>query len=131
MAMTFPNEGEAEVLNRHLKYEGSKLKLYTNDVTWAETSTIGSAIELSAGNGGYTQITLTTAWTITTEAGGTSQGVYAEQTFTLTSSCTAYGYMMTNSGESILLAAEAFTDGPYVIPSGGGTIKITPTITAS
>lgn len=127
--MLFPNVGEVEILNRFLKAEGSKLKLYTNDVTWAETSTVGSAIELSAGNGGYAHITLTTAWTITTEASNTAQAVYAQQTFTLTSACTAYGYMITDSAGSILFAAEAFSDGPYAIPSGGGTISITPTIT--
>jgi len=30
--------------------------------------------------------------------------------------------------DSILMWAEKFVDGPYIIPAGGGTIKITPRI---
>jgi hypothetical protein len=129
MALTVPDVGEVEFLTRGLKYEGSKLKLYTSNTTWSETSTVGSATECSTG--GYAQITMTTAWTITTGASSTTAGVYAEQTFTFTSACTAYGYMITNSAATVLLIAEAFTDGPYVIPSGGGTIKVTPYLGAS
>ena len=129
MALIVVNEGEAEFLTRMMKYEGSKLKLYTSNTTWGEASTIGSCIECSTG--GYAQIALATSWTITTPAGGTTYATYAEQTFTFTSACTAYGYILTNSAASILLIAEAFTDGPYTIPSGGGTIKITPRIEAN
>lgn len=131
MALTVPNVGEVEFLTRMVSYEGSKLKLYSNNVAWANTSTVGSATECATG--GYTQIVLASTvsascWTISTLAGGTSQAAYSQQTFTLTSACTAYGYIITNSAASILLVAEAFTDGPYTIPSGGGTIKVTPKI---
>jgi hypothetical protein len=123
MAMTIPNCSELEVATRAITYEGSKLKLYTNDVTWAETSTVGSAIECSTG--GYTQVSLiASTWSIATGAGGTTETTYASQTITFTSACTAYGYMITNSAGTVLLGAEAFSDGPYTIPSGGGTISV-------
>ena len=126
MAGVIPNEGEVEFLTRALKYEGSKLKLFTNNFTPSGTTTVGSAIECSTG--GYSGASLSTSWTISTLAGGTSQAAFAEQTFTFTSGCTAYGYLVTNSAASVVIVAEAFTDGPYVIPSGGGTIKVTPII---
>jgi hypothetical protein len=129
MALLVPNVGEEEFLTRMMKVEGGKLKLYTSNTTWGETSTVGSATECSTG--GYAQISLTTAWTVTVPAGGTTYAAYAEQTFTFTSACTAYGYMVCNSAATIVLFAEAFTDGPYAIPSGGGTIKVTPRIEAN
>ena len=42
-----------------------------------------------------------------------------------------YGYFVTNNAGTVLLWAERFTDGPYNLPSGGGSIKITPSIEAS
>jgi hypothetical protein len=131
MAFTCPNEGELLFLTRGLTYEGSKLKLYTNNVTWAETSTVGSAIECSTG--GYTQKALdgvasASCWSIATGGGGTSEAVYVAQVYTFTSACTAYGYIVTNSAGSTIIVAEAFTDGPYIIPAGGGTITVTPTV---
>lgn len=128
MALTVPNDGEVEFLTRMMRFEGSKLKLYGSNTTWSETSTVASATECTTG--GYAQKTLTTTWTITTPGGGTSQAAFAQQTYTFTSGCTAYGYIVTNSAASVLLFAEAFTDGPYVIPSGGGTILVTPIIEA-
>lgn len=129
MAGVIPNEGEAEFLSRALGYEGCKLKLFSNNVTPVGTSTVGSFIECSTG--GYAQKTLTTGnWTTTQEAGGTAHSVCAQQTFAFTSACTAYGYLITNSAGSVLIAAELFTDGPYAIPAGGGNILVTPSIDA-
>ena len=128
MALIVPNESEVEMLTRMFRAEGSKLKLFANNVTLSETSTIGSCTECSSG--GYAQKSLTTAWTVTTPGGGTSNATFAQQTYTLTSGCTAYGYYVTNSAATIMLYAETFTDGPYIIPSGGGTILVTPVFEA-
>ena len=128
MSLLVPNESEVEFLTRMMRCEGSKLKLYGSNTTWSETSTVGSCTECTTG--GYAQKSLTTAWTVTTPGGGTSYATFAQQTYTFTSACTAYGYLVTNSAASVLLFAEAFTDGPYIIPSGGGTILVTPNIEA-
>ena len=128
MALIVPNESEVEMLTRMFRAEGSKLKLFSNNVTLSETSTIGSCTECATG--GYAQKSLTTAWTCTTPGGGTSSASFAQQTYTFTSGCTAYGYYVTNSAATIMLYAETFTDGPYVIPAGGGTILVTPVFEA-
>lgn len=79
-------------------------------------------------------------WTMTTTnrgAGDTVAATYSQQTFTYSSGSgdTAQGYLVTtvasntySASDTILLWAEKFSDGPYVIPAGGGTIKITPKV---
>lgn len=125
MALLVPNVGETEMLDRILNVSASgdvKLHLYSDNVTPAEADTVASYTLVTD----PAAITLTGAsWDTTTTAGTAS---YAQQTFTYTGAGTAYGYVVTNSAGTTLLWAERFTDGPYEIPSGGGTIKITPQI---
>jgi len=40
-----------------------------------------------------------------------------------------YGYYVTDNSSLILLWAELFTGGPFVVPSAGGTIQVTPGFT--
>jgi hypothetical protein len=123
MALKVPNVGEAEILSRALTYEGSKLKLFTNNYTCTETSVIGDFTEM--GVAGYAQKTLATgSWSISSTA------TYAEQEFLPTTAVSAYGYVVTNSAGSVVLWAETFTAAPFVIPAGGGSIKVTLNITA-
>jgi len=126
-ALLTPNEGEIEMLRRILNYrtpDNVVLRLFTNNTTPAEAHTIASYTELA--KAGYTSKTLTGVnWTIST-SGSTSAGTFAQITFTLTGQCTCYGYYISCSGGAKALYAERFTDGPYAIPSGGGSIKITP-----
>jgi hypothetical protein len=42
----------------------------------------------------------------------------------------AYGYYMTRATSGRIALSERFTTAPFSIPAGGGTIKITPQITA-
>ena len=130
MALLVPDVGEAEMLGRILNNttpDDLVLRLYTNDLTPGESNVIGDYTE-AAGNG-YSAITLSGAsWTITTTAGST-EGTYAQQDFVFIGGpVTVYGYHVTNNAGTILMYAERFIDGPYNIPVGGGTIKITPTI---
>ena len=79
-------------------------------------------------------------WTLATTNRGTGDTVsatYTQQTFTYSSGSgdTAQGYLVTTVGsnnyagaDTIILWAEKFSDGPYNIPAGGGTIKITPKV---
>ena len=95
----------------------------------------------SATGAGYAYIVLNpTAWTISTlnpGTGDTNMASYAQQTFTFTGADSVSGYMVWTvknrgaTGDSILMWAEKFSDGPYIIPAGGGTIKVTPRIIVS
>jgi hypothetical protein len=127
MALMVPNVGEVEFLTRSFTYEGSKLKLYTNNYTCTETSVIGSFTECVVA--GYAHKTLTGTvsggtWVISTASLITTAS-YAEQEFLPTTAVSCYGYMVTNSAGTVLLFAEQFTGAPYVIPAGGGSIKVT------
>jgi hypothetical protein len=129
MALLAPDAGEVECLKRMLNYSAAdncKLKLYTNNYTPVEGSVVGGFTEATAS--GYSAKTLTgTSWTIGT-ASNVTTATYSAQTFTFSTAATCYGYYVTNSGGSICLWAEKFASA-YAIPSGGGSITITPTIT--
>jgi len=134
MALLVPDVGEVELLKRMLNYTGATvlnvaLRLYTNNLTPAEGDNLASYTE-STGTG-YGAITLTgSSWTIATVA-GTTTAEYAQQTFTYTGAeANIYGYYVTEkfTTPTLVLWAERFTDGPYSIPSGGGSVKITPKI---
>jgi len=103
------------------------LRLYTNNITPGEADVLASYTQ-STGTG-YGPITLTGAtWAVATVA-GTTTAEYPQQTFTYTGAeANIYGYYVTNAAPSLVLWAERFTDGPYSIPSGGGSVKITPKI---
>jgi hypothetical protein len=127
MALMVPDIGEQTFLTRALTYEGSKLKLYTNDYTCTEGSVIGSFTECVVA--GYAHKTLATgSWVVSTATNITTAS-YAEQEFLPTTAVSCYGYMVTASAGTTLLWAERFTGAPYVIPAGGGSIKITLNIT--
>lgn len=127
MALMVPCVGEVVFLTRVMTYEGSKLKLYTNDYTCTETSIIGNFTECVVA--GYVQKSLSSgSWTISTATNITTAS-YAEQEFLPTTAVSCYGYMVTNSAATVVLWAERFTGAPFVIPAGGGSIKVTLNIT--
>ena len=131
MALLVPDASEVVFLTRVVAFEGSKLKMYGNDYTPVEGSTVGSFTECATG--GYVTKSLdgvvsASAWTISSLVGVTTAS-YPEQEFVMTSALTAYGYYVTSSAETALLWAERFTGAPFTIPSGGGSIKVTLNIT--
>lgn len=130
MALLVPDVGERELLGRALNKETPDdviIHLYTNNKTPAEGDVLGGYTEATAA--GYASITLTGAsWTISTVS-NTTTGEYAQVSFDFTAAePNIYGYYVTDNANSILLWAERFSDGPYAIPSGGGSVKITPKI---
>jgi|SRR6056297_2402172 len=130
MALLVPDVGEVELLSRALNLntpDDVVLHLYTNDKTPAEGDVAGDYTESTGA--GYSAQTLTGAsWSVTTTT-GTTTGEYPQVTYTYTAAePNIYGYYVTNSAGSTLLWAERFSDGPYAIPSGGGSVKITPKI---
>lgn len=127
MALLVPNVGEKEMLERILNgTDDLVLHLYGNtggDHVPAETDVVTSYDEVNTG--GYGQKALTAPWVI---SGDPTEGSYPQVSFDFTGAATVYGYYVTNGDSSILLWAERFSDGPYNIPSGGGSVKITPKI---
>ena len=127
MALLTPNGGEKLVLELIVNKTAAQdltLHLFSNDVTPAETDTISTYTENA--ESGYSAKTLTGASWDTTSTISTAS--YAAQTFSFTTSATSYGYFVKH-GSSLLLA-ERFTGAPFNIPSGGGNISVTPTISA-
>lgn len=103
------------------------MRLFTNNVTPAEADT--AAVYTEASGSGYASKSLAGAsWTIT--EGAPSQAAFAQQTYTLTGALTAYGYYYTRTTSGRVAGAERFTGAPFTIPAGGGSILITPQITA-
>lgn len=128
MAGVYPNAGEdlaLKALVNHTAGQNLVLKLYTNNITPAETDTAATYTE-AAGNG-YSAITLTgSSWSI---SGGS--GSYAQQTFSFTGALgNVYGYFLVQATSGILVAAERFSGAPLNIANNGDQIKITPTISA-
>lgn len=127
MALLVPDVGEVEFLTRVLTYEGSKLKLFTNDYTPIESTVIGNLTECVVA--GYAQKSLTGTvsggtWVISTLTNITTAS-YAQQEFLPTTAVSCYGYAVTNSAGTTLLWAERFTGAPFTLPAGGGSIKVT------
>jgi hypothetical protein len=130
MALVVPNNGEGDAAQYFVNRASPQnlvLRLYGSNTTPAETDTAATYTEYSAT--GYSAVTLTGAsWGAPSEGAPTSIA-YAEQTFTMSGAGDAYGYYMTRATSGRIALAERFTSAPYAIPSGGGTIAITPTIT--
>lgn len=130
MALLTPNQGEDLALKAFLNHtapQNQELKLYTNNITPAETDVEGGYTE-AAGNG-YADIALTgSSWVLT--PGAPTEAAYPQQTYTFTGALgNVYGYYVTQVTSGKLLWAERFSDGPYNIQNNGDQIKITPKIT--
>ncbi|MGH7261470.1 MAG: hypothetical protein ACREI9_12450 [Nitrospiraceae bacterium] len=131
MALLIPNAAEDVALQNFLNKTAPQtcvLKLFTNNVTPAETDTEASYTE--AAGFGYAAVTLTPAsWTIT--PGAPTEAAYPEQIFTFTGNLgNVYGYYVVETTSGKIKWAERFSDGPYNIVNNGDQIKITPKITA-
>lgn len=131
MALVVPNDGEVDALEALVNRTTATnpiLRLYSSNTTPAETDTAGTYTEYAAT--GYAAITLTGASWGAASGGAPSSIAFAQQTFTMTGAGDAYGYYMTRTTSGRIMLAERFTGAPFSIPAGGGTIKVTPSITA-
>jgi hypothetical protein len=125
-----PNQSEADSLEYFVNRATSEnivLRLFTNDIApGAETVTEDFT---EASGSGYAAIELTN-WDEPT-LGEPSLITHPEQTFNFSAGLgPIYGYHMTRATSGRIVAAGRFEDGPYLIPSGGGTIAFTPVITS-
>ena len=104
------------------------LRLFKSDTTPGETHT--STDYTQADFTGYSAVTLTNAdWTLT--PGAPSNATALQKTFTVSSatSQSIYGYYLTTAATSGLVAAERFSDGPYVVTNVNDAVKVTSVIT--
>lgn len=125
MSFNVPQAGKVQILSTMLNKavpEELTLKLFSNNVTPGATDIATTYTECSGS--GYASIPLAHA-SFTVTAGSPTTFAYPQQTYTLTGALTAYGYYLVGATSGILYLSEVFTGGPYVIPSGGGTIKVT------
>ncbi len=131
MAISVPDVGENLILEMIVNKTAAQnlvLKLYSNNVTPAETDTAGTYTESTFT--GYSAVTLTGAsW------GSASGGsiAYAQQTFTCSGagSENCYGYFVVQASSGTLIYSERASGVPFVITTVGDNVKVTPTITAS
>lgn len=135
MALVAPTQGDREFLRRTItRYTGLGdsviIRLFKNKAAGiSKADSVRTFIYPTAT--GYAQQTLTAAsWTWA--AGPTGDSIFYPQiTFTFTGADSINGYYLSTMklpGDSIILYAEVFTNGPYVLPAGGGTIKVTPQV---
>lgn len=104
------------------------LRLFTNNLTPTDSTTLATVTE-AVGSTGYAPITLVGASWTTTQVAGVTTAVYSEETFTFTTAVTVYGYYVTTIyGSPALLWLERFSGAPFILPSGGGQIAISPRI---
>ena len=136
MALVVPDVAEVQMLIRlvgditSLPSRNQVMKLYTSPAgDILENFTAASFTEATAA--GYAAATMVPAgWTAATVS-GTSTATYSpDVTFSFTAAETVMGYYVvdTTSPTPVLLWAESFSGGPFVLPSSGGQIQITPTL---
>lgn len=134
MTIVVPNGGEEIILNYVFNKDAPEdldFRLYTSNLTPAETDTATTYTTNEAAGGGYAEIALTGA-DFTVTPGAPSSAAAAQQTWTftgaLTASATIYGYFVTRATTADLLYAER---GPASLTpaTNGDTYKVTPQFT--
>ena len=134
-ALLFPAASEGLALKlifNNATQQNQTLKLYKNNITPASTDTAATYTEATFT--GYAALNLTGSTWTTNTASSPAVNTYTAQTFTSTAGSqneSEYGYFVIQQGSGLLLYAERFSNGPYVIQNNGDSITITPTVSAS
>ncbi len=133
MAIVVTNGGEVIALSYLVNKETAQYdlvyRLYTNNITPAETDVAGTYAEASGG--GYASKTLTGAsWTVS--SGAPSTATYAAQqwifTGPLNGNATVYGYYVTRATANDIVFAENFS--AFTPATSGDNLTVNPRITA-
>lgn len=121
MDLIFPDAGLVEQLKRILN--GTvKYRLFTNNLTPSLGDAIGAYTEATWT--GYAAVSQTFSdYTINGVSGHNGFAIAPPVTFNNSggSPQNAYGYYVTDSGNTILLASARFDSAPVVVPAGGST----------
>jgi hypothetical protein len=117
--LLFPDQGLVWQLNQILA-SGVNYHLFDNAVTPTLSTILANLNEASFS--GYALIGITWSWyTITGVSGHQGYAIGSPLTWTNTggSPVDLYGYYVTDTGNSLLLAAAAFDNAPLSVPAGG------------
>lgn len=133
MALVVPNASVAIILQYITNNDAPEnlvIRLYSNNFTPSETSTVVNFVEVTGG--GYVQQNLiSSSWTITT--GVPSQTKHTEIRWTFTGATgtdgSVFGYYVVRATGGELMWAECFSKGPFKISVSGDEIKIVPRLT--
>lgn len=132
MAGSIPNVEEQRIGENYVR-NTIALKLYSNNYTPVEASTLANFTEVSGG--GYADIDLASgSWVWT--PGDPTVGEYPEQEFVFTGATTApgtiYGYYLVDQTTGLYIGGERFAGAilPFT-PIAGSTIRLTPTVQVS
>jgi len=138
MSLIAPVEGEANLLGYMLGETaipagGFYYRLYTAPIS-SPTETIVRTDLTEVTDYLYAPIQLTPAnWVITEASDITTAEYNMDLSFYFGGASSVYGYYVTNNildnASTTILWIERFNAAPFSIPSGGGTITITPRIT--
>lgn len=126
-----PNEGKlklVDIMTGKAGQENFTLKLFTNNVTPADTDTAATYTEMTGQ--GYAAATITMAnWDAAVMSGAYGQAAYPEQTFMFNAGgpATIYGHYVVSATTGKLLWVVKW-DTARVIQYQNDTIKITPTL---
>lgn len=139
MALLVPNQAEARMIGMIVNATTAQnlnlvLKLYKNNLTPASTDVLADYTESTFT--GYSAATLSSgSWVVT--AATSSAPATATQSSATTFACTAttsesvYGYFLLQSGATVMMWAERFSDGPYTIANNGDKVILTASVTLS
>lgn len=133
MAMTIANEGQAEMLKRitgGAVAENIALRLYSNNVTIADTVTSASFTEVANGNGYTTGGKVLSAGSWGAPSGSDpASSAYAQQTWTCVTAAigTVYGYYLIGVTSGKIYGCEQFAGAPLSIQVGD-VLNVTPTL---
>jgi hypothetical protein len=125
MSIVVTNAGKAQALSylvgKDNTVETLYLKLYSNDVTPANTSAATSFTEVASANG-YASIELDPAdWTVVE-----GQAAYPEITWDFTGAAgNIYGYYVVTGTSNTVILAERFSNSPYNVANDGDELKLT------
>lgn len=123
MSLLMSTTGDTKSLQSIVAAENLTLKLYTNSYAPTKADTPASYTECNIA--GYAAKTLAGAsWNV---AAGTAT-YNAAQTFNFTAAGTVYGYFVVGATSGVLYWAEEWAT-PATLPSAGGSITLTPSIT--
>lgn len=131
MAGVLLHQGEQVLLEAFVNKTAPQdliLRLFSNNVTPAETDTEASYTEVTGY--GYAAIPMVGSggWTFT--SGDPSSIAFGECSFAFTGAAgNVYGYDVTQASSGKAVIAERFSDGPYNIAASGDKINVTPTFT--
>lgn len=127
MAIVVPNVGEQQILGLIFgvgSQENLSLRLFTNNITPAEATVLGSFTE-ATGNGYARQTIAMADWSIV--AGDPTYATATEKVFAFTGALgNVYGYYIVGESSGNLYWCERFTNAPIAIQNNGDQIRITP-----